>query len=319
MLLALSPYHLTTREPAAMAAIQLAERLVTLIPTPAAMGDPVAVQAAAEHVPRFVELIETWRWSSPLWDAGLIASGFEGDDARADVSEVYSEIQTDPGLADLCAMLPTRGPGTDEAQLDAIARDLLRAGPDPTISIPVAAGLDRFGARHGLIAVRASGHSMAQRAEASLSTSRFRCAIPVLTQASAPRLLELRAALLPELEELRAAIRAVMIEECTDEVRQAAAAYTDAFEREREDLLRTEDDDTKPKVRCEMVVIEGVELPLDAVLRSSVTAARRARGRKSPAPGSNGVGLGSADLNVGDLDMSGRSTCLGLVVRVLGR
>lgn len=306
MLLALSPYHLTTREPAAMCAMHLADRLVTLIPTPAAMGDPVSVRATAEHVPRFVELIETWRWSTPLWDEGLIASGFEGEDARADVSEVYSEILGDPDLADLRAMIPKRGPGTDEAQLDAIAKDLLRAGPDPTISIPVAAGLDRFSARHGLIAVRASGHSMAQRAEARLSTSIFRCAIPVLTQASADRVQELRVALLPELEELRASIRAVMIEECPDEVREASAAYADAFERERDNLLRVEDDDTQPKVRCETVVIEGVQLPTDAVLRSSVAAARRARGR--PGPAATG------------LDASGsRSTCLGLVVRVIGR
>ena len=34
MLIAVSPYHMTTREPAAMAALLLASRVVTILPTP---------------------------------------------------------------------------------------------------------------------------------------------------------------------------------------------------------------------------------------------------------------------------------------------
>ncbi|MFG0305343.1 MAG: hypothetical protein ACF8Q5_03920 [Phycisphaerales bacterium JB040] len=313
MLLALSPYHLTSREPAAMAALTLADRVVTLIPTPAAMGDAVAVRAAAERSARFVELLETWRWSTPLWDADLVASAFEDEDARADVERVISELDTDPALADLQRMFPPRarshaGETAEESILNAIARDLLRAGPNPAISIPVAAGLDRFAARHDLIAVRAAGPSLAQVAESRLATRLFRIAIPVLTQASAERLLEARASLLAPLENLRDALNEAIVGIEQHHARTAGAEYTDAFEAEREALLRPETDDTMPRVRADTVVIEGVRLPPDAVLASSLTAARKARGRPAPAhePSARPP-------------LEGEPGVLALVVRVMGR
>lgn len=313
MLLALSPYHLTSREPAAMAALTLADRVVTLIPTPAAMGDAVAVRAAAERSARFVELLETWRWSTPLWDADLVASAFEDEDARSDVEQVIGEIETDPTLADLQHMFPARarshpGETAEESVLNAIARDLLRAGPNPAISIPVAAGLDRFAARHDLIAVRAAGPSLAQVAESRLATRLFRIAVPILTQASAERLLEARTALLTPLEQLRDALNEAIVGIEQHHARTAGAEYTDAFEAEREALLRPEADDSMARVRADTVVIEGVRLPHDAVLASSLTAARKARGR--PVPPQQPVPRPA---------LADQPDVLALVVRVMGR
>jgi hypothetical protein len=62
MLVAVSPYHLTTREPAAIAALLLADRVVTLLPGPDRRG----AELAAERLPHYLDFVLTWEWSVPL-------------------------------------------------------------------------------------------------------------------------------------------------------------------------------------------------------------------------------------------------------------
>ncbi|QKK09619.1 MAG: hypothetical protein HND58_16560 [Planctomycetota bacterium] len=72
MFAAISPYHLTTREPPAMAALLLAERSVTFMPSP--RGTREEIEQAAAESPEYVRFMETWAWSMPLWKDGLLGS-----------------------------------------------------------------------------------------------------------------------------------------------------------------------------------------------------------------------------------------------------
>lgn len=303
MLAVLSPYHLTGREVPAMAALQLADHVVTLLPT----AGEAQTMDVADGAPRYIELIESWSWTRPLWDAGVLASGFEGDDASEDVRTVALELAHDERLADLRPMLP-RVPDEDEGRmLQAIAHDLLRSGPNPTISLPVAAGLDRFAARHALVCVRSGAASVAQKLESSLNTRLGAAAVPVLVQASAERMLEVRERLQPQRLDLAGAL-AELFEPSGDagltrSVRALAASYAATFEAVLPDLLRPDPDADAPPVRWAQVAVEAVTLPVDAVLRSSVAAARKASGRSGASTAVQ--------------DQQGR--CAAVVVRTIGR
>jgi hypothetical protein len=267
-----------------MAALLLGARVTPFIPGPDAARDRAAAEVTAMAVPRFVELLESWRWSEPLWRAGVIAGGFEGDAPAADIATAHARVEAEPWLAPLRALARPRVFEDERSRLDAVARDLLRAGPDPSISLPVAAGLDAFAARHGLMVARAEATSLAQRAEARLALGVAAFAAPVLLQAPGERVLEARDALAEELDALRAAAA----EGDPTEVRDAARLYADAFEAASEELLRPADDEREPRIIAGTVACSIVRLPADAVLRSSVFAARQAvggrRAAELPAP-----------------------------------
>lgn len=290
MIVAVSPYHLTTREPPAMASILLATSIITFVPGPGGLGGGAgvtkeAVVGAAARQWSFHEFMESWRWSIPLWQAGVIRAGFEGDDAAEDIRRARREMEAGEGeLAPLRPLLGEDPFEDDERRLGFVARDLLRGGPDPGVSIPVAAGIDAFAARHGFRVARGEPVSMAQREERMLARAEFSIAVPVLLQGGAARLIEARGALREVLEPLRAAM-----ESGAEDLRDAAADYSRAFERIRGDLLSPQDDDDDPRIIEGVVTISGVELPAGAVLRSSAVAAARSfsasRARRSALPG----------------------------------
>lgn len=282
LVLGVSPYHLTGREPAAMASMLLADRAVTIVPTPPGEPDPARARRTAERVPRFVELVDAWSWSVPLWQAGVIGASHAGDDPAHAVHAVARDIHEREHLADLRPFL-RHAPDADDAHwLDAIARDLLKGGPDPALVVPVIAALDRLCAHSAIPAVRSAPASLAEKAEARLARPLFRVAVPALVACSAERLLEARDALAAPLRSLRLAVLDATAGEAA-RVREAGAAYARAFEAARDDLTRPEDDDL-PRVRHAMLALEGVRLPADAALRSSVAAARSALGRGGGAP-----------------------------------
>ena len=106
--IAVSPYHLATREPPAMAALVLADHVVTLLPQPAGGSTREEIRAAAENCPRYLRLMESWRWCSPLWNAGIISSGIDDDEAIAELAGVYDSINREESLAGL-RVLGVRG------------------------------------------------------------------------------------------------------------------------------------------------------------------------------------------------------------------
>lgn len=296
MLIAVSPYHITTREPAAIAAFLLARGVVTLLPAPVGGGSGSQrdqAEAAAASLPRYLEFMQSWRWTMPLWEAGIISTGIHGENAVHDVRAVYESIEADERLSRLRLFMRAGLWESDEAYLDTVARDLLKGGPDPGISVPLAAGLDRFATRHGLAVARSAPTSVVQRAEERLGQRIFACAVPVLLQASGEKLLEARELLHPELEDLRSAFEHFgdldpvtangELDTARADLMHATRAYTVAFEEHREILTRVDDQDELHIVPG-IVSLTGMTLPSDAVLTSSMTAMRAISPALGPAP-----------------------------------
>jgi len=292
-----SPYHLTTREPAALAAMLLADRVVTMLPAPLegkAWGD---VKGAAVRVPRYFEFMQTWQWTVPLWNAGVIVSGLEGREAAAELRAVCERIDRDERLAPLRAIMRGDLFEDHERYLDAVAQDLLKAGPDPGITVPVASGLDMFAMRHGAMVARSDPKSVVQKAEAEMGSQAFATAVPVLLQADADRILEARELLDPQLRELRVAIDRVSAAgldgaepgDLRAILAGPAKAYSEAFDAERAILIASEPDD-EVRIIEGTVALTGVVLPPDCVLESSLQA-MRTMGVRAAAAGSHGTNL----------------------------
>ena len=329
MLVAVSPYHLTTREPAAAAALLLADRVVTLLPAPFS-GLRQAAEEAAHCIPKYLDFVMSWQWSVPLWEAGVIRAQVNGDAGpAADVRAAFEEIAADERYACLRSLMKPEVFEADDAYLEAVARDLLKGGPDPGITVPVAAGLDRFAIRHGAAVARSAPASVVQKAEEMLGDRLFTVVVPILLQASAERLLEARELLEPELEGLREAIDARFASGLSAGggrpsagLTEAAAAYIRAFERLRGDLLSPVEDDDARIIEA-AAAITAMSLPADAVLTSSVSALRtlspaltRVAGRPSPLQANVS---GRPQIPVSTPKALASPRVLTLMVRVLGR
>ncbi len=313
MIIAVSPYHLTTREPAALAAMLLAERVVTMLPAPLQGKQWGAVKAAAQNVPRYLEFMKTWQWTMPLWEEGVITSSLEGQEAVDELRPVCARIDEEERLAPLRLLMKPELFEDHERYLDAFAHDLLKAGPDPGLTVPIASGLDSFACRHGAAVARSEPASIVQKTEAALGREVFSVAIPVLLQADAERILEARELLQKELDDLRDALSAIADgasnDSATKDLAAAAKAYAKAFEEHRDILIAPSEDDEQRVIEG-TVVITGTRLPADAVLDSSLSAMRNlspvfAGRESSPAkPTGNAIQ---------------RQGVLSLIVRVLGR
>jgi hypothetical protein len=272
--LVVSPYHLTTREPPAMAALALGRRVITVLP--GATGD------TARGVPAFERFMRSWKWTVPLWRAGVLATTLDGQSPERDIADAARYIRADASCVLLRRFLHEHDEG-DPAALTALANDLMKGGPNPGISLPVAAGLDRFGARTGSIVARSAAVSLAQRAEASLAEPLASAVVPVFLQATAQRILHYREVLADEVARFGAACERLASCEPSERAAQArdahvaAGALTHAFERERgELLLGAADDEVRPVEGA--VSLALVALPWDAVLASSVRAMGHASG-----------------------------------------
>ena len=278
MIVLVSPYHMTTREPAAMASLAIAEHVVTALPTPAGAASREAVTQAAERVTQYADLMLMWEWARPLFDTGVCGTSLAGEDPLDELLAVTREIDQNDSYAGLRPFMRSVLEDAGDAMLRAVCRDVIRTGPDPAISVPVTAGLDRFAHRHDLIAARSADRSQAQRYESRLARPILRCALPVILQGSAERVIEFRQRLADELEMLRQTI------ETGDET--GARAVTDALaagvERERAELTRVEDVDD-PRVIIGLVSLTMSEQPVDAVLTASSLAAASVLGGEEPA------------------------------------
>ena len=167
---AVSPYHLTTREAPAMAALLLADRVFTMLPTPLDEQGAESAQGATCRVPEYLAFMKSWAWTAPLWKRGVIFASFNGEPSIAEMHDVSARISEVDDLAPLRPFLRTALYEDERSYLGAVAADMLKGGPDPGISVPVSAGIDRFATRHGLIVARSNPTSIVQLAEASLGT-----------------------------------------------------------------------------------------------------------------------------------------------------
>lgn len=291
--LVISPYHLTTREPPALAAAVLSSRAITFLPEPFSGADARSLTRAVAASPRYLQAMDAWRWSQPLWDAGLFATRGEHDATLDHVHEAWEAICSRDDCAPLRSLLRPDLFAEQSRYLDAISRDLLRGGPDPGISLPVAAGLDRFACSNRLAVLRTAATSVAQRVEDRLAKRLLTVAVPLAVQADAHRLADLRQRLDQELDEFRIALRDLVdaaydadlsgASLAVDPARRialdrAASALTRSFESQREQLLR---DARADEVRlidatCTLTI---AMLPADAVLQSGIAAMQALTGR----------------------------------------
>lgn len=319
MKLLVSPYHLTSREAPMMAAALLARQLYTFMPVPEQLG-PSDVQLAMRRSPRYMRMLESWRWAVPLFMSGLAHTLDEPGppaglrtDAAADVRAAAERMSTDPSYGEIRTFLHDDLFANERAYLDTISQDVLKGGPDPGVSIPVAAGLDAFAAAHSMLVMRAGapaasgpGASLAQRVEGVLGTVLFSFAMPILTEASANMLLDVRDELSQELATLRAALtdalavsrveahhqatrasagpkaaggaNAVNAAADSAELRRVAGEYARAFEVVTRDLIG-HDDDSGRRVTAGTVSVIGKRLSVESAIVSSVAALRQARAR----------------------------------------
>lgn len=289
MNLVVSPYHLTSRELPALAALLLAERVFTLVPAPASPFDEESVQSAAMS-PHYRRFMESWRWCEELWREGVLNASFAGSAPVGDVMESCAIIDRHENYADLRMLMRPTLFDSEHEYLTALSIDLLRAGPDPGISIPIAAGLDRFAARHRLIVARPEPVSLVQRLESHAAERKLAVAIPVLSQADAETLLMAREELETELAELRGAIAQALSGDASL-LMASAEAYTRAFATARDELVRPRDRDSARTVDA-FVSIWFSEHACDAALRASVDAARSLPGASKSGPSSR-VGPGA--------------------------
>ncbi len=285
MIAVVSPYHVTTREPPAMASLLLADEVVTLLPVPAGARDALQAQASAGASHSYLEMMRTWAWAAPLWKAGVISGDLDSDSPLVDVREITRRIADDPECAPLHSILRPELFEHEAAYLAALGADILKSGPDPAINVPIAAGLDRFAIRHHLLVARSTPTSYVQHAEQRLARPLASIAIPVLIQASAERLMLAREVIEDALEPLRHELAGLADTSRVNNVslNSAAEAYARAFADLRPELLDdSREDDVRP-VEC-TVVLTLEALPFDAVVRSSLAAMRHLVGAPTGAP-----------------------------------
>ncbi|MFT3686052.1 MAG: hypothetical protein QM783_14215 [Phycisphaerales bacterium] len=329
---ALSPYHLTTRETTAMAALLLAGRVYTMLPVPLQGESQDAVRDSLDHAPRYRRLLNNWLLLAPLFDAGVINTLCTGDDPVEQVKHATERIGRDDRWEPLRQFAHGDLFGDADAYLDTLCADLLKGGPDPGVALPACAGLDAFAAEHDLPVFRtghapsagaranggsgvaSSGGSLAQQVEARLGEPLFSVGLPILKQAGARAISSARAVLKPELAGLRDAVDAATLNPTAlsaQAVRKAGAAYSAAFKRELGAKLNRDDEGGRRLVPG-FVSLAARRVPLDAALISSIAAFNRASGAAATAlatgkavgsGGSSGGGGSLITLTVAALDV----------------
>lgn len=285
-----SPYHLTTREPAAMASLLLADQVVTLMPAPLRTMRADDLRIAAASLPRYRKFVESWQWTQALWEAGGILPEQDGLDPLDEVRRVWEDLLG--GRWSELAPLMRAGLFDDEKEyLDAVAGDVLKGGPDPGICVPLHAGLDRFAVRHGLMVARSAATSVAQKAEEALGRRVFAFSVPVLVQASGELMADVRADAAEMLGELRSAMEDVALRVGEggegsgsawegDQIMSDGARVARAAREVHGDLADLVESAVEACDRHDVravrgtATVSGVVLPIDAVLRSSARAAR---------------------------------------------
>lgn len=313
-----SPYHLTSREPAAMVPLLLADRVVTLMPAPARTMRADDLRHAAASLPRYLKFVESWRWSQALWESGAIVSRLEGLDPIDQVRRVWEDLLAG-AWPELSSLMREGLFDDDRDYLDAVAGDVLKGGPDPGICLPVSAGLDRFAAERGLLSARSAANSIAQKAEERMGRRLFAFSVPVLSQSPGELLADVRADADNMLGELRGAID----EACehagrTDDAgREPSARVTQAARRVSGSLAdlvacAVEASDRKEtRAVAATATVTGIALPVNAVLAGSSQAASALIGARSTRGEGPDTRLPVAD------PLAGRMV-VGLVVKLVG-
>ncbi len=206
MRLTISPYDLTHRAPGALGALLIADGAATIVPIGRAWqpGDP---ELAASESPALGRLLDSWRWTIPLWSAGMLgptdAGGRAGVSLVSEAAEAMERSIDHPLLARLSAK--ARMPDRDKLA-ENLGMDILRGGRDPSLSVPVASALERFAAETTWPLVICPTNSVVGGIELRMTRPIAGLDCPAPIGASGESLLALRARLSPELDGVRSAL-----------------------------------------------------------------------------------------------------------------
>jgi hypothetical protein len=284
--LILSPYDLSARSPAAMAALLLADHAVTLRPTPFEGTSRAAVADAVDASPRYLRFMESWRWTGPLWREGPVLTAHHHDaEPFEEIRRVASLVDDDPALAILRPLVESTLFHDGSAYLDAVSRDLLGGG-DPGVGIPLRAGLERFAARHALPIVRCSAGSMTDKLGQSLAKPVTKIDLPLMLDAGGEDLVALRATLARELRALRKQLSGLLSGDTNSvaDVVNAAREFESRFRDIAEDF-EPSGEPARRAARPAMVSLTIALFPSDTTLRSASAAMIAATGQR-PKPSS---------------------------------
>ncbi len=205
--LVLSPYDVSARSAAAVGACLLGDRVLTLMPGPGSdlPRDPGSL--ARHGSPAFERLTEAWAWSGPLWRAGVIGAGMNGQAVAEALRHARAGIERDPTMAALASLMNRTDPGEQDAKrFEAICRDLVTGGINPSVTVPMASALESFAAEHALTLVRGAPRSVVGRLEKANERVVFRLSVLAVVEADASDLVRLRAALAESAAPFRASL-----------------------------------------------------------------------------------------------------------------
>jgi hypothetical protein len=299
-----SPYHLTTREAPAMVASLVCDSAVTFLPSPqsadGSSGSRVDLESftdALSRSPRYRALLDSWAWCSGLWDASVFSATRDGYDPADHVVSACERLIADPALEPLRSLAQHELFDSVEMFLDLVSRDILRAGPNPGVSIPVAHGLDEFAFEQGMVVIRPEPASLVQRLESRRSRRIGAVSLPIVQQGDGRCVMEARDALCEPLDALRDAIEDALVHglqrnehdpieniETNDERREpddegtdlahAAQAYARAFAEIEDELARVPRHD-EPRFVAGHVTLTLASLPRGVVFSSALAAGQR--------------------------------------------
>lgn len=238
MRLLLSPYEIDASSLAAAAAVLLGDDeggVLTVQPSPFEGATADAARVLAMRAPSFGRLLETWRWTGPLWRGGLLRAAGTGRALAEMVLQSRAEMIADPMLASARGVLLTDAIDDEAAFIEALSRDLIRGGSDPAISLPLVAVAERLAADSEASLVCGDAAGLIWKARVGSGVA-FSFAMPVPAGASGREILAWRESLASPLAALRVSLReAVMRARIgppnghATAVRLAADAYAGAF------------------------------------------------------------------------------------------
>ncbi len=280
MHLFLSPYEISARSPAAMFALLVADPeggAVTFLPKPLEGDGSEQIAVALRDVPRFGQFMESWRWTQPLWHAGVLSRQHRGESPLEDIRLLSRRVAESPELAPLRSIIGRDVFDTPVTFLDSVSRDLMRGGADPAVCVPMNAGIEQFAARLGLPLVRSAPESASADRIARPGLVRFTAS--VLLGAPGETLLSVRESLVNELADFRHALSSCLAgaSHVTNEALTIAArSLNEAFRRSLPQWMSGEVGELG-RVKPALVLVTARPLGVDAALGAALDALLRVR------------------------------------------
>ncbi len=188
----LSPYDLLESSPAFAAVASLADQALTLAPVETDLHDDAEAGEAARR------LVHQWRWSLPLWSAGLLVNQSEETGTASALQALRAAALSEPCLERLAMIC-----GGDDGG-GAIWRDVARGGVSPDLTTSIRSTAHWIGASADLPVVE-EGRAKARRAGLA-----WRVGIAGVIGSPSADLLEWREATAPARAQLSEALRAAI-------------------------------------------------------------------------------------------------------------